>query len=137
MTGRWTCPACEREFGRARQAHVCVPGCTVDDSFAGRPAEYRRIYDAIIGFVRTLGPVHEDAVSVGVFLKASRSFAEVRPVARSVNLWIVLGRPLSGARIGRAERASAGRHAHLVKLTSVDQVDDELRGWLEEAYLDG
>jgi hypothetical protein len=23
---RWACPACDREFGRARQSHVCLSG---------------------------------------------------------------------------------------------------------------
>jgi hypothetical protein len=133
---RWTCPACEREFGRARQAHVCVPAGTVEDSFAGRPPEYREIYEAILGHVRTLGPVHEDTVKVGVFLKAERMFAQVRPLARSVNLWLMLDRPLDGPRISRTERAGAGRYAYMVKLTAVAQVDDELCGWLEEAYED-
>ena len=44
---RWTCPRCDREFGRANQAHTCVPGGTVADTFAGRPDgqvdAYRRI----------------------------------------------------------------------------------------------
>jgi hypothetical protein len=28
----------------------------------------------------------------------------------------------------------AGRVAHVVKLTAVEEVDDDLRGWLAEAY---
>jgi hypothetical protein len=55
-----------------------VPGCTVDRSFQGRPAVQRAIYDALITHLRTLGPVHEDAVAVGVFLLHERKFAEVR-----------------------------------------------------------
>lgn len=35
---RWTCPRCDREFARARQSRVCVPGCAVDDTFADQPA---------------------------------------------------------------------------------------------------
>ena len=88
---------CEREFGQENQAHVCVPGSTVDETFAHRP-EQKPIYEAIIEHLRTLGPVHEDAVKVGVFLKRQRKLAEVRPMARSLSVNLVLPRRVDSAR---------------------------------------
>ena len=58
---RWTCPRCDREFSRSRQSHTCLPGGSVDESFAGRPPVQREIYDVITGHLATLGPVHADA----------------------------------------------------------------------------
>lgn len=55
---RWTCPACDREFGRQRQSHQCVPGRTVDECFAARPPIQRDSYDVLIAHVRSLGEVH-------------------------------------------------------------------------------
>lgn len=77
VMNRWTCPRCDREFGRANQAHTCVPGITVDECFAGRPPWQRPIYDAIVDHLESLGPVHADAVYVGVFLERAQKFAEV------------------------------------------------------------
>jgi hypothetical protein len=131
---RWTCPRCDREFERAHQAHVCVPGCTVEDTFAGRPPAQRAIYDAILAHLRSLGPVHVDAVSVGVFLKAQRKLAELRPMARSVSVGLFLPRLVDDPRIARRISVSADRTVHIVRLTVVDQLDDQLRGWLTEAY---
>lgn len=133
MTG-WTCPECERTFSRAHQSHTCVPGNTVDESFAGRPPEYRVIYDMLIEHLRTLGPVEEDAVKVGVFLRHEQKFAEVRPMARSLAMWVMLPYLIDSPRVSRAERISADRFAHYLKLTSVTEVDDDLLGWLEDAY---
>ena len=39
----------------------------------------------------TVGPVHVEPVSVGIFLKRSRSFAELRPMQR----WVALSFSLS------------------------------------------
>ena len=36
--------------------------------------------------------------------------------------------------MARSERISASRFAVYLKLTSVDDVDDELLGWFEDAY---
>jgi len=131
---RWTCPRCEREFGKVRQAHTCVPGITVDETFAGRPPWQRPIYDAIVDHLATVGPVHADAVYVGVFLKRAQKFAEVRPKARSVSLELVLPRVVESARVARHMAIAPTRVVHFVKLTDVVQVDDELRAWLTESY---
>jgi Domain of unknown function (DUF5655) len=113
---------------------VCVPGNTVDESFAGRPAVQRDIYEAIIAYLRTLGPVHLDAVRVGVFIYHIDKIAEVRPAARALTLWLMMPRDLDDPRVGRRERVSTTRVAHRIKLTDVSDVDDQLCDWLGEAY---
>ena len=131
---RWTCPACGREFGRAHQSHTCVPGNSVDDTFAGSPPYQRPAYDAIIEHLSTLGPLHLDAVSVGVFLLHDRKFAEIRPKARSLQVALRLDRTASHRLVSRHMQWS-GSTWHIIKLTSPDDVDDGLRELLTEAYL--
>lgn len=132
--GRWTCPRCEREFSREGQAHTCVPSGTVEETFAGRPLVQREIYDALLARLDPVGETYVDAVSVGVFLRNDAKFAEVRPRARSVSLFLVLPRTLAHPRVARHIRISPGRIAHVFVLTSVDDVDAELSTWLTEAY---
>jgi hypothetical protein len=132
---RWTCPRCDREFGRARQAHTCVPGCTVDATFAGRPPELRLIYDAILEHVLSLGPVHEDAVGVGVFLKSDRKLAEVRPRSRDVTLALYLPRALPAPRFSRVLGRGGPRVVHVLPLRTAADVDDQVRDWLTLAFL--
>lgn len=132
---RWTCPACDREFAAAGQAHVCVPGGTVADTFAGRPAYQLAAYQAMADHLGTLGPVHVDAVRVGVFLRRVRKFAEVRPKVRSLQLTLWLPRIVHHPRVAGHLDSSAGRTVHRLKLTAVAEVDDQLRAWLTEAYL--
>ncbi|GAA1718529.1 DUF5655 domain-containing protein [Fodinicola feengrottensis] len=131
---RWTCPHCDREFGRTRQSHVCVPGGTVEDTFAPWPARYLDIYRALESHLTSLGPLHADAVKVGVFLKTDRTIAEVRPRARALSLDLVLLRTVDHPRISRHLR-TGDRTIHIIKLTSLDDVDNELLEWLTEAYL--
>jgi Domain of unknown function (DUF5655) len=128
------CPNCEREFASANQAHVCVPGITVTDLLARHPQWVSEIYCAVINHLNSLGPVHEDAVNVGIFLKSDRKIAEFRPRVRSVQLGLYLPYELSDDRIARALPAAADRVIHLINLTRANQVDDQLRDWLAEAY---
>ena len=131
---RWVCPNCEREFASANQAHVCVPGITVSELLGRHPSWVGEIYKAVIQHLTTLGPVHEDAVNVGIFLKSDRKIASFRPRVRSVLLALFLPYELTDPRIARALPVAAGRTAYMINLTSVDQVDDQLREWLSEAY---
>ncbi len=131
---RWRCPACDREFARTAQSHVCLPGNSVDQTFAGHPPVQREIYDAIVGHLRTLGPVYVDAVRVGIFLSHVSKMAEVRPMTRWVRLHLFTPRYLDDERIRRRERISASRFWYVLNLTVVSDVDDQLRNWLSEAY---
>ena len=131
---RWICPNCEREFGRARQAHTCVPGITVEELLSRHPPWVTEVYAAVIDTLRTAGPVHEDAVDVGIFLKSDRSIAQFRPQVRSAQLWFFLPYRLEDERISRVVATGVDRFVHLVKLTTPDDVDDQLRTWLTESY---
>jgi Domain of unknown function (DUF5655) len=128
------CPNCEREFASANQAHLCVPGITVAALLTRHPRWVTEIYTAVIQHLRSLGPVHEDAVNVGIFLKSDRKIAEFRPRVRSVLLSLYLPYELTDARITRMLPVAADRIVHMIKLTGADQVDDQLREWLAEAF---
>lgn len=131
---RWTCPSCEREFGAAHQAHVCAPGISVEELLSRYPDWVSEIYEAVVEPLHTLGPVHEDAVNVGIFLKSDRKIAEFRPRVRSVLLSICLPSRRDDPRVMRHYPSAPDRHFHSVKLTSVTEVDEQLRSWLIESY---
>jgi hypothetical protein len=69
-----------------------------------------------------------------VFLKHERKLAEVRPKARSLSPEFVLPRRLDHPRVARTIRLTADRVVNVVKLTCVDDVDDQVRDWLTKAY---
>jgi hypothetical protein len=131
---RWVCPECGREFANRNQAHVCAPGCSVDECFEGRPPVQREIYEEVVEYLESLGPVHLDVVRVGVFVKSDRKVGEIRPMARALSLELLLPRSVDSPRVLRRMPVSAGTTWHVVRLTGVEQVDEELRDWLTEAY---
>ena len=132
---RWSCPACEREFDRPRQAHVCVPGIDVDQAFEAHPPWQRDVYEALVQPLRALGELHEDAVGVGVFLKRQRKLAEVRPLVTLLKVAAFLPAEVPSPAVVR--RAPLGdRVLHVVNLRSLDDVDTDLADLLLEAWED-
>jgi hypothetical protein len=97
----WTCPECKRRFGRRNQGHECAPAMTLEQYFSTGPDRERPIFDAVMAHLDSVGPVHVEPVSVGIFLKRSRSFAELRPMVRWVALSFSLPRRLTSSRIAR------------------------------------
>jgi len=79
--------------------------------------------------------VHEDAVGVGVFLKRDRKLAEVRPRSRDVSLALYLPRPVPDPRFSRVLGHGASRVIHVLLLREADDVDQQVRDWLTEAFL--
>ena len=130
----WTCPECERSFGRRGQGHLCIPGTTVDEWFADEPAEHRAIHDAIAEHLDDLGDVRIEAVAVGIFYKRRRNLAELRGRADHLGLSMVLPESAEHPRFTRRIGMTGGRKSFLVPLRVPEDVDDQVRDWLTAAW---
>jgi len=108
---------------------------SLDEYFSTGPAHERPVFEAVLAHVATLGPVHVEPVSVGIFLKRAQTFAELRPRDRWVALSFSLPRPVQHERIVRRVVSYHGRYFHVANLRGPEELDDRLREWLTEAYL--
>ena len=108
----------------------------LEDYLASGPPHERPIVEAVLAVLdESVGPVHVEPVSVGVFLKRSRTFAELRPLTRWETLSFGLSRRIDDSRIARHMAGSPNRVYHVVKLWTPEDVDEQVRDWLVEAYL--
>ena len=130
----WTCPECGRRFGAVRQGHDCAPALSVEEYFATGPDHERPVFEVVRDHLASLGEVHVEPVSVGIFFKRGRTFAQLRPMTRWVALSFVLPRTVTSPRLARKVQAQGSRHHHVVNLRSPDEVDEVVRAWLTEAF---
>ena len=108
---------------------------TLEDYFSTGPAHERPVFEVIMRHLDTVGPVHVEPVSVGIFLKNVGKFAELRPMQRWVALSFSLSHPVSHRTITRKVAQWHGRYFHVANLSGPEDFDDQLAGWLTEAYL--
>jgi len=108
---------------------------SLDDYFSTGPERERPIFGAVMGHLDTVGPVHVEPVSVGIFLKRAQSFAQLRPMTRWVALSFGLPHEVRSPKIARKVIAYGSMFHHVVNLCGPDDVDDDVRSWLTEAYL--
>ena len=131
----WNCPQCQRRFRRTGQSHECAPAMSLDEYFSTGPQHERPVFEAVKRHLDTLGPVHVEPVSVGIFLKRAQTFAQLRPKDRWVALSFSLSRRVAHELIIRKVVQYNGRYHHVANLRNADDFDDRLRSWLSEAYL--
>ncbi len=132
----WTCPDCQRRFARKGQSHECAPAMALDEYFSTGPARERPIFEAVMAHLDTVGPVHVEPVSVGIFLKRSRTFSELRPKTNWVALSFSLRRKVTHPLIKRKVMQWHGRYYHVANIANPGDIDDDIRNWLTEAYLE-
>ncbi|MHB1534809.1 MAG: DUF5655 domain-containing protein [Acidimicrobiales bacterium] len=108
---------------------------SLEEYFSTGPANERPIFEAVMSHLETVGPVHVEPVSVGIFLKRAQTFAQLRPKDRWVALSFSLPRSVRHELITRKVVAYHGRYHHVANLRSAGDLDDRLRSWLTEAYL--
>lgn len=133
MSG-WTCPNCDRLFGRSGQSHDCAPGMSVDEYFSSGPPHERPVFDAVMSHLETVGPFHADIVSVGIFLKNPRKFAELRPMQNWVAISFSLARRARHRTITRKVVEYGHTFWHVANVAAPDDLDPELLDLLTEAY---
>jgi len=108
---------------------------SLDEYFSTGPAHERPVFEAVMRHLATVGPVYVEPVSVGIFLKRSQSFAQLRPRDHWTALSFSLPRRVQHERIVRKVAEYHGRYYHVANLRGPGDLDDRLRSWLGEAYL--
>jgi predicted transport protein len=104
----------------------------VAEQYAGAKAALRPIYETLLSTITRFGPDVEVAPKkTYVSLRRSRQFALVKPSSRSR---LEIGLNLPGEPATPRLRASGGMCSHIVDVTSADDLDAELEGWLRQAY---
>ncbi len=94
------------------------------------------MFERIREHLESVGPIITEAVGVGIFFKTTRNIAELRPKTRWLDLSFGLNRRLVHDRITRTMPTNGPRTYHALRVTRPEDIDDEVRGWLSEAYLD-
>lgn len=108
---------------------------SVEEYFSTGPPFERPVFESVMAHLATVGDVHVEPVSVGIFLKRSRSFAQLRPMTKWVAVSFTLTRTVQSARISRKVIDSGRSRYHVVNVHGADEVDEQLCEWLTEAYL--
>jgi hypothetical protein len=133
----WTCPVCGQTFVSRNMPHSCqVVG--LDAFFEGSAPELRELFELYVAAARENGEVVVNATKSRVALQARMRFAGIeRPRKRYLMATFVITRPVASPRLTRVEFVPPYYYVHRLRVAEPSDIDDELRGWLAEAYAVG
>jgi predicted transport protein len=106
----------------------------VDDLYSGKKADLKPIHDALMTVISSFGNDIEMAPKKGyVSSRRKKQFAMIQPATARIDVGLILKDVPTTERL----EAAAGFNAmftHRVRLNNIRDVDEELIGWLKQAY---
>jgi hypothetical protein len=111
-----------------------IENFSMDSHFDGKEPSVRALYDHMIAFLRKFGKVIEEPKKTSIHLVNVTAFAGVQTRGAYILLNIKADHKIESPRIHKGEQISARRFHHRVKISSLSEIDNELLGWLHEAY---
>jgi hypothetical protein len=129
----WPRPRCGPKLAHRKPGH---PGgrLTVEQYLAGKPWHVAAAFHRLAELAREYGPVSVTPAKDVVLFKARTTFAEVRARRDGLDLDLVFGHLRGHPRFHRVQLLSPGRVAHSTRIDRVEDLDDEVAGWLKEAF---
>ena len=108
---------------------------SLESHFTGKEPIVRAIYDRLLSSLRKFGKIIEEPKKTSIHLVNVSAFAGVQTRGTYILLNIKADHKIESARIHKAEQVSSKRFHHSVKISSLNDIDKELLGWLHEAYV--
>jgi hypothetical protein len=132
----WRCDRCGREFANRNQSHACGRH-DLEHHFAGKSAQIRSLFDAVVSAIREIGPVEILPEKTRIAFHVRMSFAQVTPRRAWLDGHVVLARRRESPRFRSIQSFSPRNHVHVFRLEKPGDIDAEFREWLREAYAVG
>ena len=138
----WTCPDCNRRFGAVGRGHMCTPGLSIDEFVQGSPGFVGPVFDRVHEHLLAVdaaadGELIVDPLAKKVLLKNGPTFAILDVKTKWVAVGFNLRRQLESDRFSRKVAENGGKFFHVVNVVEPESIDDELCGWLTEAFHHG
>ena len=130
----WTCPDCGRRFANRNQSHSCGPLRSVEDHLEGKPPQIAETYRLFEAAARAVGPLDVLAEKTRIAFFVRMSFAGARVLKSFVEGEVVLARRIEDPRFTSILSISPRNHVHYWKMRRPEDVDDQVKDWLAEAY---
>ena len=129
----WVCPQCGARLITRNLWHSCGR-FTLEALFAKAPREVLALARRYVDMLHSLGDVQVIPQKTRLVCVARVRFAGLTPRKHGFRAAFALQRWLESPRIVATEDYGSRWRAHFVDIRTSDDLDDELRAWLQESH---
>jgi hypothetical protein len=129
----WTCPNCGRNFKNTNQDHSCIV-TDLESHFLNKETNVQTVFAKLLEEVSNFGEFTINPVKSAILLTAESHFLAIKPKKRWIDIEFVLPYKQNSFPIHKVVQAQKKKWAHFVRLETPEEVDNELIGWLQEAF---
>lgn len=133
LTPLWICPKCGARLVSRNLWHSCAVS-SLEALFANADPGVVELARHYIAVLHSLGDVQVIVQKTRLVCVARVRFAGVYPRKRGFLASFALQRQLASPRIVTIDDYGPRWQAHVVRVTADDDLDDELRSWLQESH---
>lgn len=126
----WTCPECGQRFVSANAAHSCGTW-TLDALFARALPIVRQTYDAFERMAREVAPFHVIPQKTRVSFQLRTRCAGGSPKRDHFQAGFIFRERVESPRFSEINDYGPGQIQHVAKLYTPEDVDKEVRHWIE------
>ena len=116
-----------------RGSPVTEANAVIDGMFADVSPLVRATYDAIVAALAAIGPFSEEVRQESIHLAHSVTFASVHPLTDHLILVLRTDQQIDHERVERSEQVSDNRWEVRLSLSDPDDIDSQMRSWLNAA----
>jgi len=132
----WECPKCGHVFVNTNQWHSCRR-YSLDDAFASSSAPVRELFERLRDLVESVGPVRVQAYRDHVAFIVRVRFMGATPKKKWLDVGFWFNRRIDNPRFHKVETLTPSDHIHLLRVTAVEELDDEVLGWIRKGHAVG
>ena len=130
----WFCPQCKRKFKSANQSHSCVVK-SIDEHFIGKNANVRATYDTLGKKLKSIIDFNIHPVINAIMFTTDVTFLAIKPKKSWIDLEFLLDNEANEFPIHKVVKANKTSYAHFIRIQEPKDVDNQLIGWIKEAYM--
>ena len=129
----WTCTKCSRIFSKAKQPHSCqkIP---LEQHFKNKE-KAKGLFEGLVKQInKKVGQCQIISLSCCVHLFGSYEFLAILPKKNSLEIRFGLDRILESPRLKQSVPLSSKYYKNCIEVNSSREINQELMGWIQEAY---
>jgi hypothetical protein len=129
----WICQECGRKFARNNQTHSCVQ-YHPEEMFFGKSEHVQGLYNVLIDKIKEFGEVEVHSAKWNVTVRRLSMFSSILIEKNHLTVVFLTSEPIDEFPVYQNYQHTKTKFSNLVKIETVDEIDDQLIRWLKQAW---